>query len=271
MKFEFLIFLAFSFMFQTGLMAVDTKAQPSALDTQAKEGSPQGSATQDKSKSGNESSNAHHDDDEDDEDEDDFDYTSHDEDEDDENEDEDDDYEKSHHSNAKGSHSPAGIIEGANRPSSISSQPAQAVQPIAAVEQTLSIIKPDGVRGNHIGDIITRFEDEGLKVIALKMTRLSKEQASQFYQEHKDRPFFNDLVQFMTSGPVVVLVLEGKNAVAKNRELMGATNPEKAERGTIRADFAESVTKNTVHGSDSQASAKKEIDFFFQPQDILSR
>jgi nucleoside-diphosphate kinase len=271
MKFELLTFLAFSFIFQTGLIAEDTKTRPSTLETQAKEGSPQGSTSQDKLKSSNDSGYTHQYDDEDDEDEDDFDYTGQDEDEDDE----DDDYEKSHHSNAKGSHSPAGIIEGANRPSSISSTSspsAQAVQqPVGVIEQTLSIIKPDGVRNNHIGDIISRFEDEGLKVVALKMTRLSKEQAGQFYQEHKDRPFYNDLVQFMTSGPVVLVVLEGKNAVAKNRELMGATNPEKADRGTIRADFAESVTKNAVHGSDSQTSAKKEINFFFQPQDILSR
>ncbi|MBA2368706.1 MAG: nucleoside-diphosphate kinase [Candidatus Protochlamydia sp.] len=259
-------------MFQSGLTAEDTKTQPSTFDTRTKEGGSQGSESQSKSKSGNDSSYTDQDDDEnddDDEEEDDFDYTAQDEDDD---EDDDDEDEKSNHTNLKGgSHTPAGIIEGKNNPSSVSSiaQPIQ--QPIAVVEQTLSIIKPDGVKNNHVGDIISRFEDEGLKVVALKMTKLNKEQAGQFYQEHKERPFYNELVQFMTSGPVVLVVLEGKNAVAKNRELMGATNPQKADRGTIRADFAESVTKNTVHGSDSQTSAKKEINFFFQPQDLNSR
>ena len=132
-----------------------------------------------------------------------------------------------------------------------------------AVEQTLSIIKPDAVAKNVIGKIYSRFEDSGLKIIHAKMAHLSKEQAQGFYAVHKDRPFFNDLVAFMTSGPVMIQVLEGDNAVLKNRELMGATNPQEAAPGTIRADFAESIDANAVHGSDSLENAKIEIEYFF--------
>ena len=132
-----------------------------------------------------------------------------------------------------------------------------------AVEQTLSIIKPDAVAKNVIGKIYSRFEDNGLKIIHAKMARLSIEQAQGFYAVHKDRPFFNDLVSFMTSGPVMIQVLEGENAVLKNRELMGATNPKEAAPGTIRADFAESIDANAVHGSDSLKNAKIEIEYFF--------
>src|SRR5690606_241963 len=127
-----------------------------------------------------------------------------------------------------------------------------------AIERTLSIIKPDAVAKNVIGKIYTRFEDAGLKIVAAKMQQLSREQAEGFYAEHKERPFFKDLVDFMTSGPVVVQVLEGEDAIAKNRELMGATNPKEAAPGTIRADFAESIDANAVHGSDSPASAERE-------------
>jgi len=137
------------------------------------------------------------------------------------------------------------------------------------VEQTLSIIKPDAVAKNVIGKIIDRFESNGLRVAAIKKLQLTKEQAAKFYEVHKERPFFNDLVEFMTSGPVVVSVLEGENAVAKNRELMGATNPKEAAPGTIRADFAESIDANAVHGSDSLENAKKEIKFFFADIEIL--
>jgi nucleoside-diphosphate kinase len=130
-------------------------------------------------------------------------------------------------------------------------------------EQTLSIIKPDAVRNRHIGEIISRFEKEGLTIKALKTLNLSKEQAAQFYKEHQNRPFFNDLTQYMSSGPIVVLVLEGEQAIQKNRRLMGATDPSKAEKGSIRADFAESITQNAVHGSDSSEAAAAEILFFF--------
>ena len=132
-----------------------------------------------------------------------------------------------------------------------------------AVEQTLSIIKPDAVAKNVIGKIYSRFGDNGLKIIHAKMAHLSIEQAQGFYAVHKDRPFFNDLVSFMTSGPVMIQVLEGDNAVLKNRELMGATNPKEAAPGTIRADFAESIDANAVHGSDSLENAKIEIEYFF--------
>jgi nucleoside-diphosphate kinase len=132
-----------------------------------------------------------------------------------------------------------------------------------AVEQTLSIIKPDAVAKNVIGEIYTRFEKAGLKIIHAKMAHLTKEQAEGFYAVHKERPFFNDLVQFMTSGPVMIQALEGENAVLKNRELMGATNPKEAAPGTIRADFAESIDANAVHGSDSLENAKIEINYFF--------
>ena len=132
-----------------------------------------------------------------------------------------------------------------------------------ATEQTLSIIKPDAVAKNVIGKIYTRFEENGLKIVQAKMAHLSKEEAEGFYSVHKERPFFNDLVTFMTSGPVMIQALEGDNAVLKNRELMGATNPQEAAPGTIRADFAESIDANAVHGSDSLENAKIEIEYFF--------
>lgn len=136
-------------------------------------------------------------------------------------------------------------------------------------ERTLSIIKPDAVAKGVIGKILDRFESNGLRVAALKKLHLSKAQAGEFYAVHKERPFFKDLVEFMTSGPVVVSVLEGDNAVAKNRELMGATNPKEAKAGTIRADFAQSIDANAVHGSDSLDNAKIEIEFFFKNDEIL--
>ncbi len=137
------------------------------------------------------------------------------------------------------------------------------------MEQTLSIIKPDAVKKGVIGKIIDRFESNGLRVAAMKKIRLSEETAGGFYAEHKERPFFGDLVEFMTSGPVVVMVLEGEGAIAKNRELMGATNPKEAAAGTIRADFAESIDANAVHGSDSKQSAEREIKYFFSDIEIL--
>ncbi len=140
-----------------------------------------------------------------------------------------------------------------------------------AVERTLSIIKPDAVAKNVIGEIISRFEKDGLKVVAAKMAHLSSEQAQGFYAEHKGRPFFNDLVGFMTSGPVVVQVLEGENAIARNRALMGATNPQDAEAGTIRADFAETIDANAVHGSDSAAAAEREVKYFFDDKELCPR
>ncbi|QQD17121.1 nucleoside-diphosphate kinase [Spongiibacter nanhainus] len=140
-----------------------------------------------------------------------------------------------------------------------------------AVERTLSIVKPDAVAKNAIGDIYSRFEKAGLKIVAAKMLRLSREQAEGFYAEHKGRPFFPALVDFMTSGPVTVQVLEGEGAILKNRELMGATNPKEAEPGTIRADFAESIDANAVHGSDSEQSAVREIGFFFAASEICER
>ena len=136
------------------------------------------------------------------------------------------------------------------------------------MEKTLSIIKPDAVAKGVIGKILSRFEDNGLRIVACKKMQLSKEDAQSFYGVHKDRPFFNDLVSFMTSGPVVVSALEGENAVSKNRELMGATNPKEAQAGTIRADFAENIDANAVHGSDSLENAKIEIDFFFKSGDL---
>ena len=136
------------------------------------------------------------------------------------------------------------------------------------MEQTLSIIKPDAVKKNVIGKIIDRFESNGLRIAAMKKVQLSEQDAGEFYAVHKERPFFGELVEFMTSGPVVVMVLEGENAVAKNRELMGATNPEEAAPGTIRADFAESIDANAVHGSDSLENAAKEIAFFFAQREI---
>ena len=140
-----------------------------------------------------------------------------------------------------------------------------------AVERTLSIIKPDAVAKNVIGKIYSRFENNGLKIVAAKMKRLTRAEAEGFYAVHKERPFFADLVTFMTSGPVVVQVLEGENAVAKNRELMGATNPKEAAPGTIRADFASSIDANAVHGSDSLANAAIEVAYFFGEQEICPR
>ncbi len=140
-----------------------------------------------------------------------------------------------------------------------------------ALERTLSIVKPDGVTRNLIGEVIRRLERAGLKVVGSRMVRLSKGDAEGFYAVHRERPFFNDLVRYMTSGPVVVQVLEGENAVAKNREVMGATDPKKAAPGTIRADLAESIEANTVHGSDSVDNAKVEIDYFFKAADICPR
>ena len=140
-----------------------------------------------------------------------------------------------------------------------------------SLERTLSIIKPDAVAQDVIGEIITRFEQNGLRVVAAKMLRMSREQAGGFYAEHEGKPFYDGLVSYMTSGPVVVQVLEGDNAIALNRRLMGATNPKDADAGTIRADFAESLDANAVHGSDSPASAEREIGYFFEPGEILAR
>lgn len=140
-----------------------------------------------------------------------------------------------------------------------------------AVERTLSIIKPDAVAKNIIGKIYSRFEGNGLKIVAAKMKHLSREEAEGFYAVHKERPFFADLVKFMTSGPVMIQVLEGEDAVAKNRELMGATNPKEAAPGTIRADFASSIDANAVHGSDSLANAAIEVAYFFGDQEICPR
>ena len=140
-----------------------------------------------------------------------------------------------------------------------------------AVERTFSIVKPDAVARDLIGAIYGRFEAAGLKVIAAKMMHLSKEQAEGFYAEHKERPFFNDLVAFMTSGPVMVQVLEGDNAIVKNREIMGATNPADAAAGTLRHDYAEGLDRNSVHGSDAPASAAREIAYFFEESELFSR
>lgn len=140
-----------------------------------------------------------------------------------------------------------------------------------AVERTLSIIKPDAVAKNVIGKIYSRFESNGLKIVAAKMKHLTREEAEGFYAVHKERPFFADLVKFMTSGPVMIQVLEGENAMAKNRELMGATNPKEAAPGTIRADFASSIDANAVHGSDSLANAAIEVAYFFGEQEICPR
>ncbi|MGM0676683.1 nucleoside-diphosphate kinase [Ectothiorhodospira marina] len=140
-----------------------------------------------------------------------------------------------------------------------------------AVEQTLSIIKPDAVAKNVIGEIYSRFEKAGLTIVAARMMQLSREQAEGFYAVHKERPFFNDLVSFMISGPVMVQALEGEDAIAKNRELMGATNPKEAAPGTIRADFAVSIDENAVHGSDGADTAKQEIAYFFKPEEVCKR
>jgi nucleoside-diphosphate kinase len=138
-----------------------------------------------------------------------------------------------------------------------------------ATERTFSIIKPDATRRNLTGAITQKLEDAGLRVVASRRIRMTREQAEGFYGVHRERPFFNDLCSFMTSGPVVVQVLEGENAVARNREVMGATNPEQAAEGTIRKDFAESIEANSVHGSDSPENAQIEIDFFFKPEEIV--
>lgn len=139
------------------------------------------------------------------------------------------------------------------------------------VEQTLSIIKPDGVEKNLIGEIYSRFEKAGLEIVAARMLHLSKDQAEGFYAVHKERPFFNDLVSYMTSGPVVVQVLQGESAIDRNREIMGATNPADADPGTIRADFADSIEQNVVHGSDGPDTAAQEIAFFFGDDGICPR
>jgi nucleoside-diphosphate kinase len=140
-----------------------------------------------------------------------------------------------------------------------------------AIERTLSIIKPDAVAKNHIGDIYSRFEKAGLRVVAAKMAQLTTAQAEGFYAVHKERPFFRDLVNFMISGPVMIQVLEGENAIAKNREIMGATDPKKAAAGTIRADFAASIDENAVHGSDGPDTAKVEVGYFFSALELCPR
>ena len=140
-----------------------------------------------------------------------------------------------------------------------------------AVQRTLSIIKPDAVKKNAIGQIIARFEGAGLRVVAARMMHLSRAEAEGFYAVHRERPFFKDLVDFMISGPVLVQVLEGKDAIAKNRELMGATDPKKAAKGTIRADFADSIDANAVHGSDGPETARTEIAYFFPACEVFSR
>ncbi len=139
------------------------------------------------------------------------------------------------------------------------------------MEQTLSILKPDTVQKNNIGKVISYLEQGGLTVVAAKMLHLSKEKAEGFYDIHKGKPFFDELVGFMTSGPVLVMVLEGENAIQKNREIMGATNPKEAKPGTIRADFAENIDANAVHGSDAEDTAKREIAYFFDANEIFSR
>ncbi|MES2344332.1 MAG: nucleoside-diphosphate kinase [Chlamydiota bacterium] len=139
------------------------------------------------------------------------------------------------------------------------------------IEQTLSILKPDAVGANNIGEIIARFEKAGLKIVASKMLHMTTEQAKAFYAVHAHRPFFQELVDFMTLGPVLILVLYGEDAIAKNRTIMGATNPKEAAPGTIRADFAKSIDKNAVHGSDGPETAKQEVSFFFKPQEIFVR
>lgn len=140
-----------------------------------------------------------------------------------------------------------------------------------SIEKTFSIVKPNAVVDNNIGNIIGRFEKEGLRVAAARFAKLSKEKAEGFYIEHKERPFFNSLVNFMTSGPVLLMVLEGENAVEKNREIMGATNPKDAKEGTIRKLYAASIEANAVHGSDSAASAQREIAYFFEKNEVINR
>ncbi len=138
------------------------------------------------------------------------------------------------------------------------------------IERTLSIIKPDAVAKNIIGEVISRFEKGGLRIVAAKMMHLTKAQAEQFYAVHKERPFYSALVKFMSSGPILIQILEGEKAIARNREIMGATNPKDAAPGTIRADFADSIDHNTVHGSDAPDTAKQEIAFFFNPEEIFA-
>lgn len=140
-----------------------------------------------------------------------------------------------------------------------------------ALERTISIIKPDAVAKNVIGEIYTRFEQADLKIVAARMLHLSKEQAGEFYAVHRDRPFYGELIEYMTSGPIMVQVLEGENAIARNREVMGATNPSEAAAGTIRADFARDITENAVHGSDAPETAAVEIAFFFDDNEICPR
>ena len=140
-----------------------------------------------------------------------------------------------------------------------------------ALERTLSIVKPDGVQKNVIGNVYRRFEDAGLRIVAARMMQLTQAQAEGFYAVHRERPFFKDLTRYMSSGPVVVQVLEGENAVAKNRELMGATDPKKADKGTIRGDLATSIEENVVHGSDSAENARTEIAYFFAAADLCPR
>jgi nucleoside-diphosphate kinase len=140
-----------------------------------------------------------------------------------------------------------------------------------AIERTFSIVKPDGVQKNLIGEVYRRFEAAGLKIVAARMLQLTQAQAEGFYAVHRERPFFKDLVKYMSSGPVMIQVLEGENAVAKNRELMGATDPKKADKGTIRADLASSIEENVVHGSDSAENAKIEIAYFFAATDVWAR
>ena len=140
-----------------------------------------------------------------------------------------------------------------------------------ALERTLSIVKPDGVRGNHIGEVYRRFEKAGLSIIAARMLHLSQREAEGFYAVHRERPFFKDLVRYMSSGPVVVQVLEGENAIARNRDLMGATDPKKAAAGTIRADLAASIEQNVVHGSDAAETAAREIAYFFSTTELHPR
>jgi nucleoside-diphosphate kinase len=140
-----------------------------------------------------------------------------------------------------------------------------------ALERTLSIVKPDGVAGNLIGEVYRRFEQQGLRIVAARMLRLSQQQAEQFYEVHRERPFYRDLVRYMTSGPVIAQVIEGENAIARNREIMGATDPKKAAAGTIRADLAKSIEQNVVHGSDAADTAAREIAFFFSGTEICPR
>ncbi|HET6370223.1 MAG TPA: nucleoside-diphosphate kinase [Nitrospiria bacterium] len=146
---------------------------------------------------------------------------------------------------------------------------AEGKEEVAVSEQTLSIIKPDGVSKNLIGEIVRRFEQAGLRVVAMKMIRLDKKEAEGFYQVHRERPFFDSLTTFIASGPVVAMVLEGEDAIRKNRTLMGATDPKKADKGTLRADFGSSIESNLVHGSDSKESAAFEIPFFFSATEIV--